>query len=57
MPILIRETNIKARLSDESADAGTTENRDQAATTEPAANLEGQIQKLLSRTLKARAER
>jgi|JI10StandDraft_1071094.scaffolds.fasta_scaffold1641948_2 hypothetical protein len=57
MPILIRETNIKASLSDEGAGVGTDGNRNPAATTEPVADLEGQIQKLLLRKLKARDER
>jgi len=57
MPIIIRETTIRANLSDEGAGANKTGQGHPVATNAPIADLEGQIQKLLLRKLKARDER
>jgi len=57
MPILIRETNIKANLSDEDAGADKNGKNRTVGATAPVADLEGQIHKILLRKIKTRDER
>ena len=56
MPIIIRETTIRANLSDADTPKNGSDTRP-AAPAATAADLDGQVQKLLLRKLKARDER
>jgi len=57
MPIIIRETTIRANLSNNDADVPKNGQDHPIVTTEPVTDLEGKIQKFLLRKLKTRDER